>query len=109
MSKAFKRKHFDDEFIEITVDGIPAYAVVGDYSPGCSGARDRVVINGRAMAGPKLEPDEPPTVRIRDIYDSKGYPAEWLKRKIDQKDLYSDIMEQIGDAIPSNIEIEPDF
>lgn len=60
--------------IPVTVQGIPALALITYYDPGCPGCSGGM--------GPPLPPD-PPELEYA-LYDRKGYRADWLERIADR-------------------------
>lgn len=64
----------EGQCIEVSVNGIPALAYITHYRKGSTGCY--------GGAGPPLPPD-PPELEY-ELYDRKGYKADWLERLADK-------------------------
>jgi len=64
---------------DTTIQGIPCSVEV-EYSPAIKGMREK-------GTGLPLEPDEPESYEIIQVFDRKGYKAKWLEDKITDEDV----------------------
>lgn len=92
MIRKSKRELIDS----IKIDGIPCQIEVY-ITAGCRGSRDS--LGGIPNAGPPLEPDDPDEFEITEIYDRKGYKANWLWEKLKNPKINEKVHYDIDKAL----------
>lgn len=77
----------------VTVEGIPALAVVRYYNPGQNGSG-----RGEPWSFASISAPEPEEVEY-EIFDRKGYRAHWLENKLNNRHVEDDVTQQVLDAL----------